>query len=98
MFDLLASKIYSLLRCPFNPPDALVGTIKTPSLPLSRRVEARRSRSFEARMFPRNFGRAVGRITTSHYHDDALADALAEARRCVGKARACTEALAAAAK
>src|SRR5258707_10922060 len=49
-------------------------------------------------MFPRNFGRSVGRITTSHYHDDALADALAEARRCVGKARACTEAIAAAAK
>jgi hypothetical protein len=37
----------------------LVGTIKTRSLPLSRRVEARPSRSFEARVFARNFGRAA---------------------------------------
>jgi hypothetical protein len=76
--------IIALVTSPLAPQTLLVvavtTTIKTRSLLLSRRVEARPSRSCEARVFARNFGRAVGRITASPYHDDALADALAEAR------------------
>jgi hypothetical protein len=34
--------------------------IKTRSLPLSRRIEARSSRLFEARVFARNIGRSYG--------------------------------------
>jgi hypothetical protein len=46
---------------PVQPQTLLVGTIKTRSLPLSRRVEARPSRLFEARVFARNFGRTRAR-------------------------------------
>jgi hypothetical protein len=47
----------------------------------SRQVEARPLRSFEARVFARNFGRSrLGGSRQAPYHDDALADALAEAR------------------
>jgi hypothetical protein len=38
---------------PVQPETLLVGTIKTRSLPLSRRVEARSSRLFEARVLAR---------------------------------------------
>ena len=46
---------------PVQPQTLLVGTIKTRSPPLSRRVEARPSRLFEARAFARNFGEAAAR-------------------------------------
>ena len=50
---------------PVQPRTLLVGTIKTRSLPLSRRVEARPSRLFEAGVFARNFGRAPLRRAVS---------------------------------
>jgi len=59
---------------------AVTTTIKTRSLLFSRRVEARRSRSFEGRVLARNFGRSRGADHGNPYHDDAPADALAEAR------------------
>src|SRR5882757_2372272 len=59
----------SLATMPVQPQTLLVVavtiTIKTRNLLLSRRVEARPSQSFEARVFARNFGRTVGRITAS---------------------------------
>src|SRR5216684_623805 len=42
------------LMMPVQPQTLLVGTIKTRSVPLSRRVEARSSRLFEARVLARN--------------------------------------------
>src|SRR4030081_1785708 len=45
------------LMMPVQARTLLVGTIETRTLPLSRRVEARSSRSFEARVFAREFGR-----------------------------------------
>jgi hypothetical protein len=41
---------------------AITTTIKTRSLPISRRVEARPSRLFESRVFARNFGRSREKV------------------------------------
>ena len=78
----------SLAMMPVQPQTLLVGTIKTRSLPLSRRVEARPSRSVEARVFARNFGRNRGNGSRQ-----ALSRRCARgcsrrgARGCVSKAR-----------
>jgi len=49
---------------------AVATTIKAQSLPLSRRVEAQPSRSFEARVFARNFGRSREKVAARELRRD----------------------------